>query len=146
MDMQQTTTPCHLGVGLDLRQIDRHRGMPTVGKIAQLPGDEPADVSLRLLRRTSDVRCQDHIREALQAAAERISGTVWFLGKDVQSRSGDVPTSQVLAQRVMINDEPTAQIEEEAAPAPLSELLGTEQAGVPRSPVDVQRDGLGYLQ
>ena len=53
---------------------------------------------------------------------------------------------QVLAQRLMINDEATTQIEEQAPAAHLGELLDAEQTGVAGSAVDVQADRLGHLQ
>ena len=53
---------------------------------------------------------------------------------------------QLLPQRLMINDETAAQVEEQAATPHFGELVGAEQAGVAGSPVHMQRDSLGYLQ
>ena len=83
MDMQQTTTPGNPAIGLHLREVDRHCGVPTVDEVAQLAGHEPADIGLRLLGRTTDVRCQDHVRQALEAVGEGISGIVRLSSEDV---------------------------------------------------------------
>ena len=115
MDMQQTTTSGNPAIGLHLREVDRHCGVPTIDEVAQLAGYEPADIGLRLLSRTADMRCQDHVRQALQAVAKEISGIVRLVSEDVQCRAGDVSAEQLLPQRLMINDETAAQVEEQAA-------------------------------
>src|SRR5829696_1553239 len=96
------------GTSLHLRQVDSHRGLPAVGKIAKLAGHKPTNVGLRLLGGTSDMGGTDHVRDFLQAVGEPVSGTLRLVGEDVQRGTGNVPTEQVLSQRLMINDEAAA--------------------------------------
>ena len=52
----------------------------------------------------------------------------------------------MVAQRLVVDHDAAAQVEEQAARAHLGELLPAEQAGVARPSVDVQRDRLGLGQ
>ena len=51
---------------VERREVDVERRRTTLDVVAQLRGDEPSDVLLRLLRRAADVRRQHDVGDALQ--------------------------------------------------------------------------------
>ena len=87
-----------------------------------------------------------HVGKVLQAGGKGVAGALGLVGEDVQGSAGDVTAEQVLAQRLMINDEAAAQVEEQAAWAHLGELFGTKQPCIPCSTIHVQGDRLGDLE
>ena len=72
-------------------QVDAQCGSAQRDVIAQLAGDEPPDVLLGLLRASSDVRGQDHVRQAAELGHECLAALLRLDRKHVDRRAGKAP-------------------------------------------------------
>ena len=84
-------------------------------EVAELGGDEAADVLLRLLGRAADVRGEDDVGQPAQLGDELVAAALGLDREDVDGGAGDVPGLDVRAQRGVVDHEPAGEVEEQRA-------------------------------
>src|SRR5450830_264077 len=129
-----------------VRQVDAQRGRTGVHVVAELAGDELADVALRFLGRAADVRGEDHVRQTTQLRVEVVATTLRLDREDVHGRARDATGENGLAKRPVVDDEATREVEEDRSRLHPRELGCAEEAGVPGPPVDVQGHDVGDVE
>ena len=92
------------------------------------------------------MRGEDDVGQAAQHGVERVPLLSRLVGQHVDGGAVDVAADEMVAQRLVVDDEAAGEVEEQAATAHPGELLGAEQPRVACAPVDVQRHRLRALE